>query len=94
MKINVEIINYIAKLSKLKFTEKEAEKFANEFEQILTHFDNIDKEDLTNVNLNEVDQSESVLRKDEVKTFENKRELFQNVKKMKEDYISIPKVIE
>jgi len=94
MKIDIKQINYIARLANLKFTEKEAEKFANEFEEILNHFENIDNEDLTGVDMSTFEKSKSVVRKDEVKTFGNKKELFQNAKQMKEDHISIPRVIE
>lgn len=94
MKISIEQINYIAKLANLKFTEKEAEKFANEFEGILEHFENIDNEDLSGVDINNFEKSKSVLRKDEMKSFNNKKELFQNAKQMEEDHISIPRVIE
>lgn len=94
MKINIETIEYIAKLAKLKFTEKEAEKFAKEFQEILTHFKNIDNEDLTGIDMNIFEESKPVLRKDEVSNFDNKKELFQNAKGLKENYISIPRVIE
>ncbi|TCO69061.1 Asp-tRNA(Asn)/Glu-tRNA(Gln) amidotransferase subunit GatC [Marinisporobacter balticus] len=94
MKITTETINYVAKLAKLKFTQQEADQFANEFEKIFTHFENLDKEDLTGIKLNEFNEVTSVLRKDEMKVFESKKELFQNVKKMRENHISIPKVIE
>lgn len=94
MKINIETIEDIAKLAKLKFTEKEAKKLANEFEKILTHFENIDKEDLTGIDINTFEEVKSVFRKDEVKNFDNKKELFQNTKELRENYISIPRVIE
>jgi aspartyl-tRNA(Asn)/glutamyl-tRNA(Gln) amidotransferase subunit C len=94
MKINIEIIDHIAKLAKLKFTEKEAEKFANEFEEILTHFQNIDSEDLSDMDLDVFEEAKSVLRKDEMKNFDDKSELFQNAKQLRENYIPISKVIE
>ncbi|SKC91751.1 Asp-tRNA(Asn)/Glu-tRNA(Gln) amidotransferase subunit GatC [Maledivibacter halophilus] len=94
MKVNIETIEYIAKLAKLKFTREEAEKFASEFQEILAHFQNIDNEDLKGIDINTFEESKSVLRKDEVKEFDNKKELFQNTKKLRENYISIPKVME
>jgi aspartyl-tRNA(Asn)/glutamyl-tRNA(Gln) amidotransferase subunit C len=94
MKITTETINYIAKLAKLKFTEAEAEDFAHEFEGILDHFQNLDKEDLSFENVETSIEGKSILRKDEIRPFENKEELFQNAKGMKETYLSIPKVIE
>ncbi|MDF2547421.1 MAG: glutamyl-tRNA amidotransferase [Anaerosolibacter sp.] len=94
MKITTETINYIAKLAKLRFNEDEAETFAKEFEGILDHFQNLDKEDLSMEGLAAAKEGKSILRKDEIKPFENKEELFQNAKGMRESYLSIPKVIE
>lgn len=94
MKVGTETIEYIAKLAKLGFDQAETEKFAEEFEHILTHFDNLDKEDLTEIIVNDFDDIGFVLREDRVKQYENKGELFQNVKEMKESHIVIPKVIE
>jgi aspartyl-tRNA(Asn)/glutamyl-tRNA(Gln) amidotransferase subunit C len=94
MKITTETINYIAKLAKLRFNEEEAETFAKEFEGILDHFQNLDKEDLIMEGLATSQEGKSILRKDELRPFENKEELFQNAKGMKENYLSIPKVIE
>ncbi len=94
MKITTETIYYIAKLAKLKVTESEAEDFSHEFEGILDHFQNLDKEDLIFENVDIATNGTPVLRKDEIKPFGNKEELFQNTKGMKEAYLSIPKVIE
>ncbi|QZY54015.1 Asp-tRNA(Asn)/Glu-tRNA(Gln) amidotransferase subunit GatC [Crassaminicella profunda] len=94
MKVNTETINHIAKLAKLKFTDTEAATFVEEFEKILTHLENMDGEDLVEVSLNTFEAEKSVLRKDEMEVFEEKKELFQNVKEMKENYMVVPKVIE
>lgn len=94
MIVDKDTIKYIAKLAKLKFTENEAEELAKEFENILGHFDNIDKEDLTGIEMSSFDEERSVVRTDEVKAFNNKQELFQNAKQMKDGYITIPKVLE
>lgn len=94
MKVGIETINYIAKLANLHFEQGETEKFALEFENILTHFDNLDKEDLSEITLNDFENVEFILREDKIKPFANKEQLFQNVKQMKDDHIVIPKVIE
>ena len=95
MTINSQDVNYIAKLAKLKFSEEEAQKLAHQFDDILKHFENLNNEELT---LNEITNNLevfSLLRKDEVTiASSDKKELFQNVKAMKENYIQIPKVIE
>lgn len=94
MKINKEEIAYIAKLAKLSFTEDELLKFTKEFEDIINHFANIDKENLDDIDINSFENFESVLRKDEVKVFKDKKELFRNTKSMRETYVEIPKIIE
>lgn len=52
MKVEIKDVEYIAKLAKLQFTEEETEKLAKEFESILSHFETIDKLDLSDINLN------------------------------------------
>ncbi|WP_432404661.1 Asp-tRNA(Asn)/Glu-tRNA(Gln) amidotransferase subunit GatC [Wukongibacter sp. M2B1] len=94
MKISKEEVRYIAKLAKLSFTEEETEKFVMEFDDILTHFENIDKENIDVIGSNTFDKGESILRMDEVKVFENKKELFSNAKSIRGTSIEIPKVIE
>ena len=94
MKISKEEVRYIAKLAKLSFKEEEIERFIKEFDNILTHFGNIDRENLDGVDVNVFDKAESVLREDKVEVFENKMELFRNAKSIRDTSIEIPKVIE
>ena len=94
MKIKLDEVDYIAKLAKLKFTEEETERLAKEFDQILTHFDNISSESLDGIELGIKQTGESVLRKDEMKVFEDKKALFQNVKVKRDSYIEIPKILD
>ena len=95
MKITIENVNYIAKLAKLKFTEEEAQKMTKEFESILSNFDSIDKIDLSDVSLDIYNEnSKSVLRKDEMTVFTDKKKLFRNVKSMRDTSIQVPKIIE
>lgn len=95
MKITLENVNYIAKLAKLSFTEEQAEKLAEEFEGILTHFESLDKIDLSDISLDLYSENlKSVLRKDEATVFEDKKKLFQNVKSLRDTSIQVPKIIE
>ncbi|HKL42660.1 MAG TPA: Asp-tRNA(Asn)/Glu-tRNA(Gln) amidotransferase subunit GatC [Clostridia bacterium] len=94
MKVTIETIEYIANLSKLKFDEQEKERFAKEFESILTHFENIENEDLSTTEVSLMDNTVEKLRKDEVKKFDNRKELFQNVKEIKDGCIVIPRILE
>ncbi|KUO71833.1 MAG: glutamyl-tRNA amidotransferase [Clostridia bacterium BRH_c25] len=95
MKISIEDVNYIAKLAKLSFTEEQAQKMVKEFESILSHFESIDKFDLSDVQLDLYSEDmKPALRKDEICVFEDKKKLFQNVKSMSDTYIKVPKIIE
>lgn len=94
MKIDKNTIEYIAKLAKLKFSEKEISEFTEEFEMVLDHFKNIEHEDLSQYDVYAVEGSKSVLRKDQVKKFENTADLFKNTLEIQNDYIIIPKIIE
>lgn len=91
MSISKDEVKYIAKLAKLHFNEDEAELFAEEFENILSQFKTLDKLDLDDVEI--VRPKESVVRKDVVKKCEIK-DLFRNVKTMKDTAIEVPKIIE
>lgn len=94
MKISIEKINYISKLANLKLSEEETLKISDEFSEIFAHFDNIVKEDLSNFDMYSFDDEPSKLRKDEVIEFDNKKDLFRNVKEMIETSIKIPKVVD
>lgn len=94
MKVTIKDVEHIAKLANLKLTEKEAEKMAEEFSGILTHFDNIKNENLDGIEMYSFEDEPTKLRDDKVIEFENKEELFKNVKDMIETSIKIPKVVE
>lgn len=94
MKVTIETIEYIANLSKLKFDKGEKEEFAKEFENILTHFENIENEDLSTMEVSLMDNTVEELRKDVVKKFDNRKELFQNAKEIKDGCIVIPRILE
>jgi aspartyl-tRNA(Asn)/glutamyl-tRNA(Gln) amidotransferase subunit C len=95
MKITIDDVSYISKLAKLRFTEEEAAQMAREFQNILTHFESIDKYDLSDIELNVFSKDmKPVYRKDEASVFEDKGKLFQNVKTMSDTSIKVPKIIE
>lgn len=94
MKVSIDEVKYIAQLSKLKFSDEEAAKFAVEFENILEHFQYLNELDLEiKDDQNYKGELKPVVRKDEVKVFECK-DLFRNVKDMQDTYIKVPKIIE
>ncbi len=91
MAITKDDVKYIAKLAKLKFDDDEAEVFAGEFENILEQFKTLDKLNLDDVQIERPDVA--VVRKDIAKKCEIE-DLYRNVKKMRETFIEVPKIIE
>lgn len=93
MAITKDEVNYIAKLAKLKFNDDEAEVFAEEFENILEQFKTLDKLNLDDVEIER--PNVAVVRKDIAKKCEiDQKELYKNVKIMRETAIEVPKIIE
>lgn len=93
MKVSIDEVKYIAQLSKLKFSDEEAAKFASEFESILDNFQYLNELDLEIKDDMDKEELKPIIRKDEVKVFECK-DLFRNVKDMQDTYIKVPKIIE
>ena len=93
MNVTIDEVKYIAKLSKPRFTDEEAAKFASEFEGILENFKYLSELDLE-INDDEIKKElKPIVRKDEVKKFEC-NDLFRNVKEKQDTYIKVPKIIE
>ena len=93
MNVTIDEVKYIAKLSKLRFTDEEAAKIASEFEGILENFKYLSELDLE-INDDEIKKElKPIVRKDEVKKFEC-NDLFRNVKEKQDTYIKVPKIIE
>lgn len=93
MNVTIDEVKYISKLSKLRFTDEEAAKFASEFEGILENFKYLSELDLE-INDDEIKKElKPIVRKDEVKKFEC-NDLFRNVKEKQDTYIKVPKIIE
>lgn len=93
MNVSIDEVKYIAKLSKLRFTDEEAAKFAGEFEGILENFKSLSELELEIKNDKDGKELKPVVRKDEVKKFQC-NDLFRNVKEKQDNYIKVPKIIE
>ena len=93
MNVTIDEVKYIAKISKLRFTDEEAAKFASEFEGILENFKYLSELDLE-INDDEIKKElKPIVRKDEVKKIEC-NDLFRNAKEKQDTYIKVPKIIE
>lgn len=94
MAISKEEIIHIAKLASLNLSDEEIEKYTGDMQEIL-EFANM----INNVNTEGINETVAanekcnVLRKDEVKKFENRELLLQNAPSQDEGMFRIPKVI-
>jgi aspartyl-tRNA(Asn)/glutamyl-tRNA(Gln) amidotransferase subunit C len=94
MEFTRETVEHIAKLSKLEFDEDKLDAFRSEFIKIMEHFENLSDVKLEDVDINDLEGKKSVLRSDDVHKFEDLEALTKNVKKMRDGYIVIPKVVD
>ena len=94
MKVDENTIRYLAGLAKLEFSGEETTRLAEEFQKIFDHFENISGAYSKMMDGKPEPAWESVLRKDEVKPFGSRQELFQNTKPMRDGFLIVPKVLE
>ncbi len=94
MEFTRESVEHIAKLAKLEFDENKLDAFQSEFIKIMDHFENLSDIKLEDVDINDIEGKKSVLRSDDVHRFEDLEALTKNVKKMRDGYIEIPKVVD
>jgi len=87
-------IQHLEYLSKLKFTEEEREKFAQEFDNILAFVDEIAQLDLPDDLEKDDAISLSKLREDEPKASAAQEEVLQNAPKQKDGCYVTPLVVE
>ena len=94
MKIDNELVDRLAELSKLEFDEQAKEGLKKDLGKIL---DLVKK--LEEVNVDAVEQliymtdEKNVLRKDEIRDTVTKEEALQNAPQRDSDYFKVPKVI-
>ncbi len=94
MTISREEIIHIAKLADLNIKEEEIEDYAKNLQDILEFAEIINKVDTENVkeSIGTLEIS-NVMRKDEIKDFEDKDALLQNAPEKENNMFKIPKVI-
>lgn len=94
MTISKEEIIHIAKLADLNIKEEEIEDYAKNLQDILEFAEIINNVDTDNVkeSIGTLEIS-NVMRKDEVKEFEDKEALLQNAPEKEQNMFKIPKVI-
>jgi aspartyl-tRNA(Asn)/glutamyl-tRNA(Gln) amidotransferase subunit C len=98
-KIDKKQVEHIAKLSRIKLSEEEKEKFSGELSQILDYFETLKKVNTENVSpIFQVTGIKNVLREDEKEKIEKQKsdkrreKILKNVPKKENDYIKVKSV--
>ncbi len=98
-KIDKKQVEHIAKLSRIKLSEEEKEKFSGELSQILDYFETLKKVDTENIlPASQAAGIENVLREDEEEKIEKqerderRKRILKNVPKKENDYIKVKSV--
>lgn len=94
MKVTNEMIDHLANLSKLSFTEEEKPAIQQDLEKMIGFIEQLQKIDTTGVEpLLHMSDAVNVLREDELKGSIDKTLALQNAPKKDDDYFLVPKVI-
>lgn len=94
MEISKEEILHIAKLASLKIKEEEIEEYRKNLQDILNFAKTINSVDTNNLEeTNGATTNVNFLREDEVKEFEDKKNLMQNAPEQENNMFKIPKVL-
>jgi aspartyl-tRNA(Asn)/glutamyl-tRNA(Gln) amidotransferase subunit C len=95
MAVSKEEVKYIADLARLRFSEEETGKMADEMNRILDYMQTLDEINTENVEpLRHVIGLEFRPRKDEAKEPLNHEEALKNAPDADSDYFRVPRVIE
>ena len=90
--INDSVIERVSEIARLKLSDKEKEKFREEFERILEEFSIIDEIKVGEKELYYVVENVNVLRKDsKPKPFNNINKIRSNFNKIEDDFIVVPR---
>ncbi len=94
MKIDKEIIERVAKVSRLTLNEKEKENFVKDFKEVLDVFSKISKINTDNVELSvQPVKVENVFREDKVGKSLNEKEVFQNTELKEKGFFKGPRIL-
>lgn len=86
------VIERVSEIARLKLSDKEKEKFREEFERILEEFSIIDEIKVGEKELYYIVENVNVLRKDsKPKPFANINEIKTNYNKIEDDFIVVPR---
>ena len=95
MKVNNELVEHLAHLSRLDFDDDSKEKMKFDFEKMLDFVAKLEEVDTDNVEpLSYMSSELNVLREDKVEQILSQEQALQNAPVNDTDYIRIPKVID
>ena len=95
MKVDKELVKYIAHLSRIKLTEKELEKFVPQLENILAYVEKLNKVDIQNIEpTSHVLPLKNVYREDKIKKSPDVEEVLKIAPGRHENFFKVPRVIE
>ena len=93
--ISEEKVKHIANLAKLNVTEEEMNKYQKQLTDILTEIDKILKVDIANDEIMiSPSDNKNCYSEDVIESHISKSDALKNAKRVKCDYIIVPKVIE
>ena len=94
MNINDALVEKLANLSRLEFSETEKEEIKNDLEKMIGFIDKLNELDTTGVApLLHMSENVNVFREDEVKGEIDREEVFRNAPLHDEKFFKVPKVI-
>ncbi|MBL5981721.1 hypothetical protein HWHPT5561_03090 [Petrotoga sp. HWH.PT.55.6.1] len=92
MEINTELIKKLKKLSNIELSPSEEERIKKDLNALLEYQKILDKIDVDGVEemISPVEFSTSILRKDEVESFESRKKIINNFPENKDGFLAVP----
>lgn len=94
-KISLEEMHKVAQLSKLQFDEEELERFFQDVNEVVSHFEKLDRLDLTDVSpTSHISWSQPPMNSDEPLEWKEEEKVFRRAPMVIGRYFIVPKVVE
>ena len=94
MEVNTELVNNIAHLARLHFTDEEKKEIEKDLQRMISFVEKLNEIDTTDIKpLQHMSTSVNVLREDEIKGSVSKSEALRNAPVTDGTFFKVPKVI-
>jgi aspartyl-tRNA(Asn)/glutamyl-tRNA(Gln) amidotransferase subunit C len=94
MEVNEQLIDNLAHLARLRFTETEKLEFKTDLQRMITFVEQLKEVDTTGIEpLLHMSDTANVLREDEIKGSISREDALKNAPQKDEQFILVPKVI-